>query len=219
MKFLMKLREIRKNAKLSESNLIKFLFTHYYLKRKFNINVFLQDNVKVINPQNISTNGLLKIGVDYYGFTLKTDKTLLRINGKLIVNGKFSIGKGCRFDIEPNSIVELGSNSYFSPNTTVIISYGLKIGNDCAISWGCQFLDNDFHKLNYDNKTDLSDKKIVIGDHVWIGSNTSIYKGVKIPNGCVVAANSVVKKSFNEENLLIGGNPAQVLKHNIMWER
>ncbi|MEJ7665610.1 MAG: hypothetical protein WKG07_41865 [Hymenobacter sp.] len=59
---------------------------------------------------------------------------------------------------------------------------------------------------------------IVLGDRVWIGSRVSIFKGTVIPSGCVVASNSVVKGVFTEENALLAGNPAKVVKRNVQWQ-
>lgn len=51
----------------------------------------------------------------------------------------------------------------------------------------------------------------VIGDGVWIGMRAMIMPGVKIGEGAVVAANSVVTKDV-EPYCIVGGNPAVVIK-------
>ena len=58
---------------------------------------------------------------------------------------------------------------------------------------------------------------IIIGNNVWIMTNCMIIKNAYIPDGCAVAAKSFVNKKFDEENCLIGGTPAKVLKHNVTW--
>lgn len=58
---------------------------------------------------------------------------------------------------------------------------------------------------------------IIIGNNVWIMTNCMIIKNTYIPDGCAVAAKSFVNKKFTEENCLIGGTPARVLKRNIKW--
>jgi acetyltransferase-like isoleucine patch superfamily enzyme len=45
-----------------------------------------------------------------------------------------------------------------------------------------------------------------------------VYKGAKIPDGCVVASDTVLKGEIDKENCLIGGNPARILKENIHWK-
>ena len=52
---------------------------------------------------------------------------------------------------------------------------------------------------------------IVIGNDVWIGMNAKIMSGVKIGDGAVVAANSVVTKDVPEYTI-VGGNPAKIIK-------
>ena len=58
---------------------------------------------------------------------------------------------------------------------------------------------------------------IVIEDHVWIGLNVTILKGVRIGTGAVVAAGAVVTADV-PPNTLVGGVPAKALKHDITWE-
>lgn len=56
-------------------------------------------------------------------------------------------------------------------------------------------------------------KDVVIGDDCWIGANVTILDGVELKERTVVAAGSVVTKSF-EEGVVIGGIPAKVIKRN-----
>lgn len=213
----MKYKELKENCKNSESIFILFLYKRILYLFKYKKNILAHHLVEIVNPQNININGLLKIGVEYFGFTSKNDKTLLNVRGELNFSSDFSIGKGCRFDIGPGAVANFGSG-YVSPNTIFVITKGIRVGDHCVISWGCQFLDSDFHRIKYKDYDSIIESEIIIGDRVWIGSNSYIYKGVKIPNGCIIASNSVVKASFDEENVLIGGNPAKILKRNISWE-
>lgn len=52
---------------------------------------------------------------------------------------------------------------------------------------------------------------IVIGNNVWLSANVIILPGVRIGNNCIVGAGSVVTKSFEEDNLIIAGNPAKII--------
>lgn len=55
-------------------------------------------------------------------------------------------------------------------------------------------------------------KSIEIGDDVWLGAGVTILKGVRIGNGCLVAAGSVVLEGDFPANSIIAGNPAKVVK-------
>lgn len=56
-------------------------------------------------------------------------------------------------------------------------------------------------------------KGILIGDDVWIGSNSVIVDGVSISSGIVVGAGSVVTKNLNKINGIYCGNPARFMKY------
>ena len=160
----------------------------------------------------------MKVGLFNTGFVHKNDTTLLNIGGKLIIDGNYHIGRGSRIDIGNDAVMKIKGEGFINANTQIVIMHSLVIGKNSVVSWNCQFLDENFHKLHYGEMTKKSLKGIEIGNHVWIGCNSKIYGGTIIPNGCVIAADSVVKKIFVEENCLIAGNPAQIVKRNISWE-
>ncbi len=74
-------------------------------------------------------------------------------------------------------------------------------------------MDRDYHKFN-SNTEEI--KPVKIGDNVWIGCNSIILKGITIGNGAVVAAGSIVTKDVPPK-VLVGGNPAKVIKEDIYW--
>ena len=57
-------------------------------------------------------------------------------------------------------------------------------------------------------------REVVIGDNCWLGGHSTICPGVKLGNNVIVAAGSVVTKSFGD-NVIIGGNPAKIIRENI----
>lgn len=90
----------------------------------------------------------------------------------------------------------------------------LEIGDECIIG---QYLSCHPENHNYQDTTisirhqGVTRKGIKIGKNCWIGSKVTILDGVEIGNGSIIAAGSVVTKSF-PENSIIGGVPAKLLK-------
>ena len=52
---------------------------------------------------------------------------------------------------------------------------------------------------------------VTIGDNCWIGGNTVICPGVKVGNGVVIGAGSVVTKDI-PDNVIAAGNPCRVIR-------
>ncbi|WP_214228855.1 acyltransferase [Pedobacter sp. B4-66] len=176
----------------------------------------LHPKVRIRGIKNIETAYRLNIGVMDVGFSHKSDKTYLNIRGKFVLNGDYYIGRGSRLDIGPNAIVKIGKGGFTNVQNTFIITNKLEIGDNCVISWNCQFLDNDFHEIQYEGKKEKRNE-IIIGDNVWIGCGVSIYKGTVIPDGCVIASNSVVRGVFTKPNSVIAGNPAKTIINDVTW--
>lgn len=56
-------------------------------------------------------------------------------------------------------------------------------------------------------------KSVVVGSGAWIGLCAKLLPGTKVGNNSVVAAGSVVTKSFDEEYVLLAGIPSEVKKY------
>jgi acetyltransferase-like isoleucine patch superfamily enzyme len=96
----------------------------------------------------------------------------------------------------------------------------IRIGRDCMFSSGNKLLTTDYHPY-FDALTHAPLNKepvIVIGDHVWMGLNAWVMSGSVIGDGSIIGARSVVKGRM-PNNCTIAGNPAQVRRHNVAWER
>ena len=55
-------------------------------------------------------------------------------------------------------------------------------------------------------------KPVTIGNNVWLGGSSVIAPGVTIGDNSVVAAGAVVVKDV-PANVVVGGNPAKIIKH------
>jgi acetyltransferase-like isoleucine patch superfamily enzyme len=170
--------------------------------------------------KNKITPGMIQIGYGNIGiFDMKRSRSILQILGKIIFNGKASIGHGCKLSIVNNGILEIGKNLTISAETSIICHKGIKIGNDCLFSWDVLLIDTDLHNITDETHEVINKpKQINIGDKVWIGCRSLILKGVDIPSGNIIAANSTIHSTQLVENAIIGGNPTRTLKNNINWE-
>ncbi len=205
-------------CKDSDSSFPKVLLSHLYYRLRGK-NLVANDKVIIKGLKNITTGGLVQIGMQELGLVHKYDRTLLNVlEGKLEFTSKCSIAKGCRIVVANNAVARFGEG-VTGADVSFIIVNGLEVGDGFLIAWGSRFLDDDFHEINFPGRREQRDKRIIIGDHVWIGMNVLVLKGSRIPNGCVVASGSVVTKAFEKENCLIGGNPAKVIREDVTWDQ
>ncbi|MDV6236206.1 CatB-related O-acetyltransferase [Leptospira ellisii] len=112
----------------------------------------------------------------------------------------------------------------------------LVIGKFCAIATGVQFIMNGAnHKMNafstypfaifgngwekvMPKPGEFSDKgDTIVGNDVWIGTNTVILPGVKIGDGAIIGAYSVVARDVPDYTI-VAGNPARIIRERFSQE-
>ncbi len=87
---------------------------------------------------------------------------------------------------------------------------GIIIGNNTWIGPRVSLISMNHNIYNYTEY--VREKPIRIGNNCWIATGAIITAGVELGDHTVVAAGSVVTRSFPEGNVLIGGVPAKVIK-------
>ncbi|OPZ78276.1 MAG: Galactoside O-acetyltransferase [Alphaproteobacteria bacterium ADurb.Bin438] len=119
------------------------------------------------------------------------------------------------------SSLKIGNDFACNEAEFIVGGKSIIIGNDCMFSWNIFFMNNDYHTIVDKNTDEILNppKDIIIGNHVWVGNGVSVLKGAKIGNDSIVGSRSVVTKSFEEDNLIVAGMPAKIVKKDINWKR
>lgn len=114
--------------------------------------------------------------------------------------------------ISPTLVI--GNNSGIGANS--IIGRGTTIGDNVMMGPECYIYTRNHAFSRTDvpmREQGMQDfKPVTIGNDVWIGARVTILPGVKIGNGCIIGAGSVVTKNL-PDFAIGGGNPARVLKY------
>jgi acetyltransferase-like isoleucine patch superfamily enzyme len=167
----------------------------------------------------LAPDGRLALGTMEFDFLDPRVRGRLTVRGRLIIDGRVTVASGCQWEIGPDAVARIGGGTYFSPSTQVVVSVGLTIGADCAIGWNSAFLDDDRHTTR-DSEGAARDRcaPITLGDHVWVGSHAKVLKGVKLADGCIVAAGSTVTRSVLTPRTLVAGTPARPVREGVTWE-
>ena len=106
----------------------------------------------------------------------------------------------------------VGNNVSFNRNT--VIRGRFEIGSNVAIAPNCTIigLNHGFSDLSIPIKKQKCTSKggCIIENDVWIGANCVILDGVRIGEGSVIGAGSVVTKSIPPYSIAVG-NPCRVI--------
>lgn len=138
---------------------------------------------------------------------------------KLFMKAMCVIGQGTVLRCDENATIELGENFCCNKNCYLRSSEKIIFGDGCFLGWNVQLNTDDGHVVEYGGKTSKQKSSIIIGNHVWMTSNTIVTKDVNIADGCVIAQGAIVTKSIVDSDTLVGGIPAKVIKSNIKWEK
>ncbi|WP_435213647.1 acyltransferase [Luminiphilus sp. nBUS_16] len=107
--------------------------------------------------------------------------------------------------------ITIGNGVLLSPGVRIACSDEITIGDGVMMANGAYVTDSDWHGL-YDRvaRSDLV-TPVRLGDNVWLGDGAKVLKGVTIGENSVVAAGAVVTRDV-PDNVVVAGNPAQVVK-------
>ncbi len=179
----------------------------------FRVNISGRNNT--IRVENADATAKVNIRIRGDGNNIEIEKCILKdfslvIGSHQPVHG-VNIRIGKNFSIEPGGVFEVFTN--FAQ---------VHIGEQCMLSRNVTLHFGDNPHLIFDKESgEYSDGNgaVTIGSKVWVGEGVYLSKRAAIADECIVAARSVVTRSFPVSHCVIGGNPARVVKEGIQWFR
>lgn len=136
----------------------------------------------------------------------------LIIGGLSEIRGRIIVAPGCKVVIGEGLICnsEIKIHAYEGSS--------IYIGRDCLFA-NPQLFSSDMHSIFSEGGDRLNQPRdIVIGDRVWLATNTLILKGSNLSSDTVVGAGAVVSGK-HPAKCVLGGNPAKVIKSGTTWSR
>lgn len=126
------------------------------------------------------------------------------IGERYIINQPFRCDYGCN--------IFLGEDCFINFNCTILDESKVVIGNNSFIGPNVSIY-TACHPLESEKRNKFIEwaEPVTIGNNVWIGGDVTILPGVTIGNNVVIGGGSVVTKDF-PSNVVIGGNPARIIK-------
>jgi len=184
------------------------------LARKKILHGLMLNGVTVENPETTTVGADVKMGAD----------TVIRSG--CVITGKCSIGANC--DIGPYAVMndaiigeacKVGPFAHLRPGT--VLKTGAKVGNFCEVKKSVVGIGSKVNHLSYIGDATLGNNvnvgagtitcnydgknkfKTVIGDRVFIGSNTNLVAPVTVGAGALIAAGSTITDNVPKDTLAI----------------
>jgi acetyltransferase-like isoleucine patch superfamily enzyme len=187
---------------LKRSRGLLFVGTHVKIRHGYQItagkNLILDDNVSI---NALSVDGI-KLG----------DQVSIARDSMLFCTGVIA---------QKGAGITIGDRTGIGARAFLAGQGGITIGSDVITGPNIQIFSENHNFSNLDltiKEQGVTKQTTVIGNNCWLGGGITILAGVTIGDGCVVAAGSVVNRSF-PENSIIGGVPAKLIKSRELTEK
>ncbi|EQC4395780.1 maltose O-acetyltransferase [Escherichia albertii] len=108
--------------------------------------------------------------------------------------------------------IYLGKGFYANFDCVMLDVCPIRIGDNCMLAPGVHIYTatHPVDPVARNSGVELG-KPVTIGNNVWIGGRAVINPGVIIGDNVVVASGAVVTKNI-PDNVIVGGNPARIIK-------
>jgi acetyltransferase-like isoleucine patch superfamily enzyme len=139
------------------------------------------------------------------------DKTIISCN-ELYIGSNTSIHSG--------NVIQGSANFYIGNNSRIINNHYFDLWNNIHIgnnTWIAGKNSEFWTHGSIHTKNSEKDLSIKIKDYVYIGSSSLFAPGVVIESVNLIGLGSVVTGIFKENETIIAGNPAKIVKKNIDW--
>ncbi len=151
-------------------------------------------------------------------------QTSLFIRGN---NNRLIVEKGVEFTgwfriMGNNCLIHIGEGTTVSQASLQAVESDRKIliGKDCMLSVGITIFTSDYHSIiDRDTGRRINHASdVIVKDHVWIGANALLLKGITVGDGSIIGAEAVVTRDV-PANTVVAGNPAKIVSKNVDWSR
>jgi acetyltransferase-like isoleucine patch superfamily enzyme len=142
------------------------------------------------------------------------------IGGNTIIDGELLVH-------DYGGKITIGNNTYVGKGSRIWSGESVKVGSRVFIAHNVNITDTNSHQISAKERAEDYQRRIVqgkpfekgsietasveIGDDAWINFNVGILKGVKIGEGAIIGAGSMVTKDIPPYTFA-AGNPIRIIK-------
>lgn len=151
--------------------------------------------------------------VRLYNQVLETDDQRLKALKELFGSTREHLYIEPNIRLDYGYDIHVGENFFANFDCTLLDVCEIRFGDNCMLGPNVQIY-TATHPLDPVERNAGKEyaKPITFGNNVWIGGGAIINPGVRVGNNVVIAAGAVVTKDV-ADNVVVGGNPALIIKN------
>lgn len=177
---------------------------------------------RIHKKSNVVLNAMFSLGYPNVKHARIESRLLIQEGATFEINSDFGCGYGCDIEIFKGATFIVHGDLFNTKGgganmgLTLICGNRIEIGEDCRIGRNVTIRDNN-GKHYLSTQGYKASKPVIIGKHVWLCEGCTILQGVKIGDGAVIGAHSVVYTNVPPFSMVIG-NPAKIVQTDIHWK-
>lgn len=172
--------------------------------------------IKIKKGAKIKKNGVFILGQKKFGRSKLETRLLVERGATLRYDGKTTIGYGSDIEVFPNATLSFGGGGATNIGATIICGDRIEIGKNTMLGRHITIRDNNgSHYMNRHGYKNT--RPVIIGDKVWLTEQCTVMPGVKIGDGAIIGALSLVIKNV-PAYALASGHPAEIIDEDILWK-
>lgn len=200
-------------------------FPVYRFFRYNTINEIIHGKVLITAPYTIIEksrkgrivkNDMVRVGVKRFASSKLETRILVENGATLTFGGYNSIGYGSDIEVFKKSNLTIGVNSSTNIGATIICGDNISIGEGVMLGRHITIRDNNgshyISRQGYKNT-----RPVVIGNKVWLTEQCTVMPGVRIGDGAIIGAQSLVIRNIPAYSLA-SGHPAEVIDEDVLWK-
>lgn len=201
MSFVNKLRQLLRITIYSPWSLY-FNFRYFPLKIAMKLPVFLY-KPQISGKGKYIIEGPVRTGMIKFGFPMvsiyRERGAVLENKGTIIFKGVTSMGGGSAISVGPQGKLIFGDRFANQSGGKIVCYHQIEFGHTVRLGWQCLVCDTDFHTLKTEDGKEYTKGygPIKIGDEVWVGSYSLIYKNTEVPSRCTIASRTLLNKKID----------------------
>jgi acetyltransferase-like isoleucine patch superfamily enzyme len=172
--------------------------------------------IEINKGANIIKKGILTLGSKKFSKSKLETRLLVDKGATLRWDGSTSIGYGSDIEVFPNAQLSFGGGGATNIGATIICGEKIEIGKNTMLGRHITIRDNNgSHFMNRQGYKNT--RPVIIGEKVWLTEQCTVMPGVKIGDGAIIGALSLVIRNV-PAHCLATGHPAEVIDEDILWK-